>query len=181
MVNLNLRRSRRHPTQRGATDSMRGHTRRFAPMGLLSSTVLLSALLIAPASEAKIYKWVDTNGVTQYTQYPPSREFSVEVIKPKTTAASVAAKAKEILQKRIAALDERRNEKKLAKKEGDEAATQREKLDVYCTSVKNRLADYRSDRNLAEQRDDGSYVPVTDEMRAEEIGKMQAQISERCS
>lgn len=150
-------------------------------MGLLSSIVLLSALLIAPASEAKIYKWVNANGVTQYTQAPPNREFSIEVIKPKKTAADVAAKAKEALQKRIDALDERRSDKKLAKEGGDEAVAHRKKLAEYCSSVKNQLADYQSDRNLAIERDDGSYVLVTGKMRAEEIGKLQVQISKRCS
>ena len=144
-------------------------------------TALLSILLIAPASEAKIYKWVDGNGITQYSQQRPPQEYTTEEIKIKSQTAGVATKAKEYLQNRIDALDERRSNKKLAKEGGAETVVYRKQLDEYCAAVKNRLADYQSERRLAEKQADGSYLPVSDKARVEEIGKMQAQIKDRCS
>ena len=159
---------------------MPDHARRHSLMGL-SLIALLSILLFAPVSEAKIYKWVDGNGVTQYSQQRPPREFTTEQIKIQSRTADVASKAKESLQKRIDALNERRSNKKLEKEGGSEAVTYRQQLDEYCATVRTRLADYQSDRRLAEKQDDGSYVPVSDKERIEEIGKIQAQIKERCS
>ncbi len=180
MENSNFHGARRHLTECSAADSIRDHARRQTLTGL-SLTALLSILLIAPASEAKIYKWVDGNGITQYSQQRPPDEFIAEVIKTPSRAAGAATKAKESLQKRIAALDERRSNKKLAKEGGAETVEYRKQLDAYCAAVKNRLADYQSERRLAEKQADGSYLPVSDKARVEEIGKMQAQIKDRCS
>jgi hypothetical protein len=180
MGNTIFHSARRHPTGQNTGISMLDLARRHTPM-CLSLTALLSILLIAPVSEAKIYKWVDGNGVTHYSQRRPPEVFTTEEIKIQARTAGVATKAKEYLQIRIDALDQRRSNKKLEKEGGSEAVSYQKQLDEYCASVKTRLADYQSDRRLAEKQSDGTYLPVNDKARIEEIGKMQAQIKDRCS
>jgi len=164
MGNPNLRRSRS----------------RYLPTGL-SLIVALSVLLIASTSEAKIYKWVDGDGVTQYTQHPPPREFATEEIKTSKQAAGVAQQAEQALQKRVDALDERRSEKKLKEDEGEPAVAERKKRQAYCTAERARLTDFESGRRLAEEQEDGTYLPVTEEQRTQEIDKIQARIREQCN
>ncbi len=180
MGNSNLHRSRGHRTECRTMSMKRADTRRYSPPGL-AMMVALSVLLISPVGEAKIYKWVDADGVTQYTQHPPPEEFVTEEIKTSKQSAGAAAQANEALQKRVDALDERRSDKKLKQDEGEPAVADRKKREEYCAAERARLADFESGRRLAEEQEDGSYLPVTEEQRTEEIGKMQARIKAQCN
>ena len=155
--------------------------RRFLIVQALMIFVVL-ALLKPSLAEAKIYKWIDAKGVTQYSQYPPTDDgVVVQEINTLSHSAERAAQAKEVLQKRVDALDERRADKKVLKEEGEEALARRKEVQAYCEASKKRLADFQSGRRLAEKQEDGSYVPVTEEQRQETISQLEADIKEQCS
>ena len=144
--------------------------------------LVLSAfsLLCATAEATKIYKWVDENGITQYTQYPPPEKFESSEIRTQIQRPEEAQAARDALRARVDALDERRSDKKLAQEEGEEAVVQRKELEAVCESTRKRLSEFESGRRLAEKQDDGSFVPVSEERRTAEIAKMQKRLQERC-
>lgn len=148
---------------------------------ILLVPLLLAATLFSADALAKIYKWVDADGVTQYTQHPPPEEFSAQEIKTQTQNADEAARAQEALQKRIDSLDERREDKKLASEEGEAAVVEKKELDKFCSESRQRLSEFKSGRRLAQKQEDGSFVPVTEEHRQEEVAKLEKRIKEQCS
>ncbi|MEM7207407.1 MAG: DUF4124 domain-containing protein [Pseudomonadota bacterium] len=150
-------------------------------IGLGLGALLIALLTFSANAQAKIYKWVDENGITQYTQYPPPDEsVATEEIKTQSQNPEQAASAQEALQKRVDSLNERRSDKKLAAEEGEEAVAQRKQVQKFCDETKARLAEFESGRRLAEKQEDGSYVPVTEDQRETQIASMKAQIAENC-
>ena len=149
---------------------------------LLTGGLLAFSLSLPVSSDqTTIYKWIDADGITHYSQQPPSGDTQVTEIKAQLHSSETAAAAQSALQNRVDGLNERREDKKLAAEEGEAAVAKKKQRDTYCEGVKRRLADFQTGRRLAEQQEDGSYAPVTDERRAEQIADMQAKINEHCS
>ena len=59
-------------------------------LGLVISSVL-TFILVPQNSIARMYKWVDEDGNTQYTQSPPPGDIESEVIKPPPKVDTEAA------------------------------------------------------------------------------------------
>lgn len=180
MEKVKIHQPRDQKTRYNSFDSLFGRGRPLSPVNL-SLLVTLSILLIASDSEAKIYKWVDSNGITQYTQHPPPIEFDIREIETQSQPSNQAARAQKALTKRLAALEERRGDKQLAEDGGKAAVEHRQKVAEYCTASKKRLVDFQSSRRLVEQKSDGTYKPISDKNRAEQIARMQADIKRECS
>jgi len=130
---------------------------------------LLAYLIAAPAGADTqiIYKWLDANGITQYTEHPPTDK-DIEVVEIRTEGVdpSGALAARELVQKRVEELDERRAEKKLADEQTAEGAALKKQIDELCKVTRERLAEFQSGRRLGQLQEDGSYIPVTEEQRA---------------
>ncbi|MEX2353225.1 MAG: DUF4124 domain-containing protein, partial [Gammaproteobacteria bacterium] len=48
-------------------------------------------ILVPPVSHAQLYKWVDDEGVTQYSERPPPDRTEVEIVDIQVTPADEAA------------------------------------------------------------------------------------------
>ncbi len=143
----------------------------FAVVLLLSSTAI----------EAKIYKWIDSDGITQYTQSPPPEDVSSEEIPTQTYDAEAAAQSKQALQKRIDALNQRRDDKKQAKNKDEKTSEEQKEREKYCEVAKQRLAEFQTGRPLAQEQADGSFVRMTEEQLAAQIATVQEKITELCN
>jgi len=154
--------------------------RRSVP-GIGFAALMISIAAFCATAQAQIYKWVDANGVTHYTQYPPqdtgiaTREIDVVLQQPEQAASAQAA-----LQQRVDSLDQRRSDKKLAAEQGEEAVAHRKQVQQFCEASKARLAEFESGRRLAEKQEDGSYLPVSEERRKQQIASMKTRIAENC-
>ncbi len=71
---------------------------------------LCSAITINPVIATELYKWVDKNGVTQYSQSPPTDNTSVKTLNLPNTAADPAAIEK--LKSRVETADKLRDTRK---------------------------------------------------------------------
>ncbi len=129
--------------------------------------------------QAKIYKWVDENGVTQYTQYPPPRGDSTEVNVPNAPSASPELQRKE-LQERLEAFNKRRDERLRQEQETAEQRAEREKLAADCQRLRDELATMRNNPRLMEDTEDGP-VRMTEERRQERISLAEQQLNDFCS
>jgi TolA-binding protein len=145
------------------------------------STLLLATLLLAtalPVAAAKIYKWVDANGVTHYSQSPPNTAQGQEITLGRDRTDTQAAQ--EQLQERIEELNRRREDREAKKTGSEEELARQRELTQFCRDATARMGDYNSGRTLAERRPDGSYARLAPEEVEQRREKLQSQLDEHC-
>lgn len=140
---------------------------------------ILLVLLASPVSAGKIFKWVDSKGVTHYSQSPPSA-VEAEELNVRSRPEAETAAAREQLQQRMDNLDRQREDRR-AKRDGttEELSRQRE-VEQFCQKARSRISEYDSGRQLAVRREDGSYQRLTPEDIDARRSKLQGQIDANC-
>ncbi|NNE39170.1 MAG: DUF4124 domain-containing protein [Gammaproteobacteria bacterium] len=132
---------------------------------------------MSTVSHAQMYKWVDEDGVTQYTQTPPPGEIQVETIEIQTGPASeleiweMENQVRRLNLEREARLLEEQN-KQIDK---ENAAIQAEN----CQRSRQRLASYSVPNALILQAD-GSRIRVDEDARQRELAATRELISQYC-
>ncbi|RLJ16644.1 DUF4124 domain-containing protein [bacterium endosymbiont of Escarpia laminata] len=137
---------------------------------------------ISLAAGAQTYRWVGEDGVTVYSQTPPPSG-SAEVIKhraaPKSNPTDTEA-AKKSLKKMRQDLEDRREDRKLAKQAQDEqqrtAATRLQNCEVGRSNLRNLTA--LGNRKLRTQ--DGEYLRLTEEERQTRMEQARKDIEDNC-
>lgn len=140
--------------------------------------IFIISFLFSMNCAAAMYKWVDEQGNTHYTQTPPNTDVEVETIKPPPKVdTKAAAKALEEQNKKVSDLREKRlTEAEEQEKAEKEQAEKQQK----CQQAKARLASYQRPRvNL--ENPDGTIRTVSEEERQAEIKKSKDYIEEICN
>ena len=144
-------------------------------MTRICACVLLVAPALCPA--ATLYKWVDADGHTHYTQEPPPPGSKGETIKPPRPVDSAAAqKETEELEKSLNATEDARAKgEKTAKEDADYAAQKKQK----CEQAKQRLE--KAQMPLTSFVDkDGTRRRASEEERQQQIKESEKQVKEFC-
>lgn len=148
---------------------------------LIYSTSLISlsgAMFAGPVTSAELYKWVDENGVTQYSQSPPVGKAEVQTMNVKVTPADPAAA--ETLKARVESLDKIRDtraEDQQLNRQVEEAKAVNEE---NCRRARARLAAYSVPNALIEQVD-GSRARVDEATRQKELTASQEMVKTYCN
>jgi hypothetical protein len=141
--------------------------------------ILAGWLAVFGMAHAAMYKWVDENGVTQYTQYPPpNREY--QTVAPPPTPAEDPEGAQQDLENLLQQQDEASKaaaEAATEEQQAKDAASQkqrncqvaRQNLTALTTGGRRRLVD---EKGVA-------YYPTEDERQAR-IAEAQQQIEQFC-
>jgi len=127
---------------------------------------------------AEMYKWVDENGVTQFSQTPPPGKTDVQTLNVKVTPADPAAAEK--LKARVEGLDKIRDtraEDQQLKGQVEEAKAVNEE---NCRRARARLAAYTVPNALIEQAD-GSRARVDEATRQKELTASQEMVKTYCN
>ena len=139
----------------------------------------LVALVLSVPAAAQVYKWVDANGVTHYSEKPPETGKSKEVRlrEPSPAGASPKQGLDASLQERDRAFKQRQ-----VAREQDEAklAKDRAALDLQCKSERNALADMRQIPRLYDMNDKGERVFLSATERDERLASRQAEYDKNC-
>ena len=148
-----------------------------------NSTIALSLgiiLLTAPIiGHSKMYKWVDEQGVTHYSQTPP-QQGPVETIKPAPEPSADPAQSKSRLNKQVEAFNERRKNKQEAQQKEDQTTAEQKERDTFCEQVRTNLASAKNNQRIAERTDDGQLVQLSEEQRQAKIKKYEDQLQKFC-
>ena len=149
-----------------------------------SSVCALTAALViglaSPQADARIYKWVDENGVTQYTQTPPPKG-EAEEIAPAPAPRGNPEETRRDLQDRLEAFNKRREEQARAERESAEESAAREQLAADCEKITDNLKILKSNPRLLEQQPDGTRTRLSEEQRQERIQRFTEEFAENCS
>jgi hypothetical protein len=145
----------------------------------LIGVVLLSGCLwTGLAVQAEIYKWVDAEGVTVYSQQPPPAENDFETIKepPKVNPESGLQRLHEISSRNDESRQERRQQAEAAKLAAEEEARRAEN----CERGKRMLASFSTRPTVQLVQEDGTRVRASEEQRQQQIAEANAMIKEFC-
>jgi hypothetical protein len=143
---------------------------------MIRIALALIALALAPAVSAQLYKYVDKDGKTVYTDQPPPNAESkpVRVQSAPATAPEKTAtgKDKELDKGRKEAADKAKKSDEVAKREADNAQR--------CADARSNLELYESGGRIAKRNAQGERVFLEqNEIDAEKV-KARAVMDEAC-
>ena len=142
---------------------------------LLSLLCLIGSIMLTQPLLAKTYKWVDENGVTQYTATPPPTG-DFKAIKPPAKPAVDPAKAQSDLEKRLEAFTKRKDDANKAQKEADEKATNDANKKTDCKKARKNLTTIQT--KVIVRTADGSIL--TEKERADRTKRANDAIKKYC-
>lgn len=143
-------------------------------------TAVLVGCLCAPSS-ARVYRWVDENGVTVYSQTPPpSGDWDGVKTQPAPTAADHEA-ARERLKTQIEESFDTEQDKKQAAEEQAKKAEKEAKRAESCKAARQNLETLQNLGTRMVRTPDGRYLRLSEEEVAAKIDEAQRQIEEYCA
>lgn len=141
--------------------------------------IVVGWLAVAGLAQAAMYKWVDENGVTQYTQYPPPNR-KVEVMVPPPPPAEDPDEAQKKLEHLLQSQDEQRKAATTAEEEQTKAADQAKLRERNCQAARTNLMSLTTGGRKRVMGADGVATYLTEEDRQARIAEAQKQIKEFC-
>jgi len=133
----------------------------------------------SPITYAEMYKWVDENGDTHYSQSPPSDDYVVETIKPQPKVDTDNAK-KELEQRRESLLkiseEREKSEQEKLNKEKEEAV----KIE-NCRKAQAKLANNQNAARIRAVDNEGNVVRASEEERQRRIKDAQEKVDKWCN
>jgi len=146
---------------------------RFPALAALAALVAIAA----PAAHATLYKWVDANGRTVYSdQVPPGVKAEPVGAAPAPANPNAARDlANQDAELRKRQLDRAEDAKKAEKSRADNA-----KLGVLCQQARAQIVSLRADQMVIYRLNDkGERVVMDDAARRAEIGRVELMMRER--
>ena len=136
-------------------------------------------LIATTLTAGKMYRWVDENGVTQYTQIPPPKGDATEVKPPPPPAVS-PEEAQRKLNAQRQQLEDLREDRSLAKQKTKEGKEEKAANTKNCQAARNNLKRLQENPRGRWMQKDGQQTRHTDEERQAKIKEAQDQITEFC-
>ena len=142
---------------------------------------LVCLLGLSSQSHARLYKWIDADGNTHYTQQPPPDGIAAENIKLPASVnidTEQATKSFEEQQKKAQELSE------TAEKEEKERIRQEEHADLKkenCKKAKAKLENVQSSGRIRAVDEEGNVIRATEEERQRRIKDAQEKIKKWCN
>ncbi len=161
-----------------AWEFFNGRSGRPNRMGMF---VLLLAPIVAPPVDAAIYKWIDENGVTQYSATPPPDQTGTKVHIPPPPSSAVMKEAVRKLEDHLSESRKRDalNDALARNQANKTAAMERQSLQ-RCRYAKENLYVLQMQAPVFHLNDSGERVYVNDQDRVSRIEALQEQVASYC-
>ncbi|MBL1143150.1 MAG: DUF4124 domain-containing protein [Proteobacteria bacterium] len=141
--------------------------------------IALIMLLISTVSTAEMYKWVDENGDTHYSQSPPVSDVKVEKIAP--PPAVDPSNAQQDLQRTVEKVNSLREERLVARENQEKEKDEEKRKKEQCQQLKESLNSLTVRPRANKVDEEGNLVRMTEEERQEKIENTKQQMKEKCS
>jgi hypothetical protein len=144
----------------------------------LAGALLWAALLLAPACQAGVYKWVDEKGVTHYTEEPPRGRSARSMSSPAPKPAETAPGETKSWQEKDAEFRVRQMEREQA-----EQAEKRnlEKKQQACAEARDQLRRMEAAGYLYRLDEKGERVALDDASQARSLEQARKRVQSYCS
>jgi uncharacterized protein DUF4124 len=156
---------------------------RRRPQNARSAAHALVALALAmavasPVASAALYKWVDANGRTVYSDQPPIGNMKTEVVGAAAPAANPDA-VKELANKE-AELKKRQSDRQEDAKKSEKSRGEAQKLASLCTQARSQAAGLRrTDVTMYRLNDKGERVVMDEAARKSEADRLDQLVKEQ--
>jgi hypothetical protein len=152
----------------------RSRSARWTRVGLLAFAWLA---LAAPAAAA-LYKWIDANGRTVYSDQPPPTNVKTELINGAPPPAD--PDAVKDMANREAEFRKRQMDRAEDAKKSDKSRAEAQKLATFCVQVRTQAAGLRrADIAMYRLNDKGERVELDEAARRAEADKLETLVRER--
>ena len=131
---------------------------------LLTAAILLS--LIPVIAMGEVYKWIDEDGVTHYSQQPPPAG-TPTVITPDAAPRDETA-------------DGQSGNREDQGGEAENGDGEQETIAEFCSELRDREKILRSDRPLRIKAEDGTLTDLDDEERTQRLERIEGQLRDHC-
>ncbi|OOZ35377.1 DUF4124 domain-containing protein [Solemya velesiana gill symbiont] len=150
---------------------------RFQPL-----VVAIALFVVATTTHGEVYRWVDENGATIYSQTRPTSGVTVEIIKatPTKTSKGEESSPEDRLRQQTEASDEAKEQTESEDLEQEFKAEEARIKKENCKSARHNLKLYQTLGNRIVKHPDGTYKRYSEEERQEKITQAEKQISEFC-
>ncbi len=136
-------------------------------------------LFFSSVTAAEMYKWVDENGDTHYSQAPPVSDVKVETIEPPRSVDTESAQKE--LQRKLEKINAITDKRLLAKEEMEKEEAEAEKTKEKCEQLNKRLTSLLVRPRANKTDEEGNLVRMGEEERQKDIKDTTQQIKEKCS
>ena len=126
-----------------------------------------------------MYKWVDDQGVTQYTQYPPP-DRKTEVMVPPPPPAEDPEGAQKKLEETLKRLDDQYKAKTTAAEESQKAADEAKQRQKICQAARENLEKLTTGGRRRVTGPDGVATYLPEEERQQKITEAKEAIKKHC-
>jgi len=130
-------------------------------------------------SFADVYKWIDDEGITHYSQQAP-RDHQAKIIKaPPPPARDPNEAQKELdtlIEKQSGTFEEKEQQRRLAR----EAANDKAERDQYCRVKKHNLEQFQNNPGRRMVDADGVVTEPNEEQRQKKIIQIKQQLADKC-
>lgn len=138
-------------------------------------------LLCAASATAAVYKWVDANGVTQYSGIPPADREAHEVQMLPAAAEAAAPEVPAAASPQAAPAATPEDEEAAAKREQIERARVAQTRTIQCAQYRENLRALRRGGPVYEINKAGEQVLLTDDERAAALEVAQKMEQKYCT
>ncbi len=136
-------------------------------------------LFVCSQLNAQVYRWVDENGVTIYSQTPPPHA-QAETVTTYQGAAPSAAEIQHRLDAETQNDDDYIEDRELAQQKKQQEQAMKAFRHNSCQTAKSNLEGLKVGGSRLMRNADGSYQRLTEEQRQTQMQQAQEQISEFC-
>jgi len=147
-------------------------------VNIVRSIIFLVFTFACSSPFAAMYKWVDDEGTTHYTQQPPPA--GIESITLKTPPAIDGSETAKNFENQQKFLDTEREKRQKLIKAQLRAAEDKARMEKNCELVRARLKKYITSPRVQLVQADGSQIRSTEEQRQEGIADSKEMIKKYC-
>ena len=142
--------------------------------------ILALAVALAPLASAQLYKYIDANGKTVYTDQPPPTSDPKALRIPSSAVGSGPAASGKSAVQQDKDLQKGREKLKEEEKKADEKAQRAAAEQQRCDSAKNAYEHYSAGGRIAKLNDKGERVFLGDDEIDAEREKARRTMDEAC-
>jgi len=145
----------------------------------MKKLALLLALLVTATAQAEIYRWVDENGVTVYSEIPPP-DGAADTVKTAPAPSETPKETQQQLEADMQKLEDYREDKELAAERKQKEELSKQLDEENCRNAKTNLDNLIAAAQRLVRMPDGNYVRLTEEQRQQRMEDARKNIDEYC-
>ncbi len=145
----------------------------------MSRLLIACLLLIALSAQAQVYRWVDENGQTVFSQSPPP-DGQADVIKPPPPPAEDPDTAERHLQENLQHRRDQQEDRELKIKEQAKKKAASDRRKTNCEIARQNYQSLETATRRLIKMPDGSYKRLDDNERLQMMQEAQQQVEQNC-